>query len=137
MTLADTRTPLLVQGGYYVGTGVVPFVSRRAFEALTGPKREWWLVQTVGALVVVEGAGLLVAAIRRRQTPELVAIGAGSAVALAAIDVVYVARRRIAPTYLADAAVEAALVRGLVRGWRAGGGTPSAPSAAVASHARP
>ena len=40
----------MAQGGYYVATGVLPFVSRRAFEALTGPKREWWLVQTVGAL---------------------------------------------------------------------------------------
>lgn len=43
-------------GGYYVATGVAPFVSRRAFEAVTGPKREWWLVQTVGALVTAAGA---------------------------------------------------------------------------------
>jgi hypothetical protein len=136
MALADTRAPLLVQGGYYVGTGVVPFVSRRAFEAVTGPKREWWLVQTVGALVTVQGAGLLAAAVRRRQTPELVATGAGVALALGAIDVVYVARRRIAPTYLADAAAQGALVWSLARRWRARG-TPSAPPAAVPSHARP
>ena len=53
------RIVLLVRGGYYVATGVVPFVSRRAFEAATGPKREWWLVQTVGALVTVIGCVLL------------------------------------------------------------------------------
>jgi hypothetical protein len=37
----ERRRVLLAQGGYYVATGVLPFVSRRAFEALTGPKREW------------------------------------------------------------------------------------------------
>ena len=137
MALADTRTPLLVQGGYYAATGVLPFVSRRLFEALTGPKREWWLVQTVGSLVTVEGAGLLAAAMRRRQTPELVAIAAGSALALGAIDVVYVARRRIAPTYLADAAVEGAIAGWLAWELRRGAGTPSAPPAADPSHARP
>ena len=39
---------LLAQGGYYVATGVAPFISRRLFEAITGPKSDWWLVQTVG-----------------------------------------------------------------------------------------
>jgi hypothetical protein len=137
VTLADTRTPLLAQGAYYVGTGVAPFLSRRAFEAVTGPKREWWLVQTVGALVTVQGAGLLVAAARRRQTPELVATGAGVALALGAIDVVFVARRRIAPTYLGDAAVQTAIMWALARALRRAGDAPSAPLAADPSHPRP
>jgi hypothetical protein len=34
------RTVLLAQGGYYVTTGLLPFVSRRAFETRTGPKRD-------------------------------------------------------------------------------------------------
>ena len=104
----------MAQGGYYVVTGVLPFASRRAFEALTGPKREWWLVQTVGALVTVIGGSVLSAAGRRAETHELLGVAAGSAAALAAIDVVYVARRRIAATYLVDAAVEAAILAGLV-----------------------
>jgi hypothetical protein len=103
----------MAQGGYYVATGVLPFVSRRAFEALTGPKREWWLVQTVGALVTVIGGSVLSAAGRRAETPELLGLAAGSAAALGAIDVVYVARGRIAPSYLVDAAVEAAILGGL------------------------
>ena len=114
--MPSERAVLLVQGGYYVATGVLPFVSRRAFEAVTGPKREWWLVQTVGALVSVIGSALLVGAVRRRDSPELVGIAAGSAAALAAIDVVYVARRRISPSYLADAAIELALLGGLATG---------------------
>jgi hypothetical protein len=110
------RSVLLLQGGYYVATGVLPFVSRRAFEAATGPKREWWLVQTVGALVTVIGGVLLSDAARRRGGPEVLGLAAGSAAALAAIDVVYVARRRIAPSYLVDAAVEAGLLGGLAAG---------------------
>ena len=80
---------LLVQAGYYLATGLVPFVSRRAFEAVTGPKREWWLVQTVGALVTVIGGALASAATHRRITPEVLAVAAGSAAALATIDAVH------------------------------------------------
>jgi hypothetical protein len=105
-----TRKALALQGAYYLATGAAPFVSRRAFEAVTGPKREWWLVETVGAVVTSVGAGLLSGAARDRVTPELRSIAAGCAAGLAAIDVVYVARRRIAPSYLADAAIELALI---------------------------
>ncbi len=107
------------QGAYYVVTGLVPFVSRRAFEAVTGPKLEWWLVQTVGALVVATGGAMLSAASRRRVTPEVVGLAAGCAGGLAAIDVVHVARGRIAPTYLADAAVQSAALVALARARRA------------------
>jgi hypothetical protein len=101
---------LVLQGWYYVSTGVLPFLSRPAFEAITGPKQEWWLVETVGALVTVIGGGLLWAGRRESTSPEMIAVGAGSALALAGIDVVYVAKRRIAPTYLLDAAAELFLV---------------------------
>lgn len=49
----------IAQGTYYVVTGVAPFVSRRAFEGVTGPKADWWLVQTVGTLVTSVGAALV------------------------------------------------------------------------------
>ena len=104
---------LIAQGGYYVATGALPFVSRRAFEAVTGPKREWWLVQTVGALVTVVGGALIAGTARDRVTPELSGIAAGCAASLASIDVVYVAKRRIAPTYLADAAIQVGLLTAL------------------------
>ena len=109
------RAVLTAQGAYYVTTGVLPFVSRRAFEAVTGPKREWWLVQTVGALVTVVGGALLSGAYQRRITDELLAVAAGSAGSLATIDIVYVAKGRIAPTYLLDAAVQLALLGALAR----------------------
>jgi hypothetical protein len=104
------RGTLVAQGAYYVVTGVAPFVSRDGFEAVTGRKREWWLVQTVGALVTAVGGGLISAGVRDRVTPELVAVAAGCAVGLAGIDVVHVARRRISPVYLGDAAAQVAVL---------------------------
>ena len=100
-------------GAYYVATGVSPFVSRRAFEAVTGPKTEWWLVQTVGVLVTAAGGSMISAAARGRVTPEITGLAAGCAAGLAAIDTIHVARGRIAPTYLADAAVELAALAAL------------------------
>ena len=120
------RTDVLtVQGAYYLATGVSPFVSRRLFERVTGPKTEWWLVQTVGVLVTAVGAGLLSAGARDRATPELVAVAAGCAAGLAAIDTVHVARGRISPVYLLDAVAEVALLAGLRR--RGAGGAAAAP----------
>jgi hypothetical protein len=106
---------LTAQGVYYVTTGALPFVSRRAFEAVTGPKLDWWLVQTVGALVTGIGAALLSGARQRRITPELLGVAAVSAASLGAIDIVYVAKRRIAPTYLVDAAAQVTLLGALTR----------------------
>lgn len=73
------------------------FLSRRAFEAVTGPKLERWLVLTVGTQVTAVGLALGRAAHRDRVTGELRLLGAGAAAELAAIDLVYVARRRISP----------------------------------------
>src|SRR4051794_3262123 len=107
------RTVIGAQGAYYVATGVAPFFSRRAFAAATGPKTEWWLVETVGAIVTVVGGGLLGAARSGRMTPEILGIAAGCAASLGAIDVFYVARGRIRPTYLIDAAAQVALLAAL------------------------
>jgi hypothetical protein len=109
------RAVLGVQGAYYAGTGVVPFVSRKAFERVTGPKLEWWLVETVGALVTAVGGGLMSAASSGRTTPEITGIAAGCAAGFAALDVAYVARGRISPVYLVDAAAQAALLAALAR----------------------
>jgi hypothetical protein len=115
-SVIDERTALMVQGGYYVVTGVAPFVSRRAFEAVTGPKTEWWLVQTVGAIVTTVGVALVAGVRSERITPELRLLAAGCATSLAAIDIVYVARRRIAPTYLLHAAAPHVALTTTLRG---------------------
>src|SRR5215207_9485275 len=112
MRRPTAREVLVAQGGYYLATGLAPFVSRRLFERVTGPKPEWWLVQTTGVLVTVVGAGILSAVRRGNETTEVVGIAAGCAGGLAAIDVVYVVRGRISPAYLADAVIQAALLAG-------------------------
>jgi len=67
------------QGLFYVITGVWPLLHRRSFEAVTGPKQDWWLVKTVGVLVSTIGASLLLASRTRTQREETLALALGSA----------------------------------------------------------
>jgi|SRR4051812_1895538 len=98
-----------VQSSFFVITGLWPLLHIRSFEWISGPKTDRWLVKTVGALIAVIGAVIGLAASRQRVTPEIEALGAGSALALASIDVIYVAKRRIRWVYLLDAVAEVGL----------------------------
>jgi hypothetical protein len=89
---------------------VWPLVHVESFLAVTGPKTDLWLVYTVGALIAVVGAVLLAAGRSGRVTPEVALLAVGSALALAAIDVIFVTRGVIDPIYLADAVAEVLLV---------------------------
>ncbi|HUG15084.1 MAG TPA: hypothetical protein VMM78_08695 [Thermomicrobiales bacterium] len=80
------------QAVYYVATGEWSLVHRRSFEAITGPKIDYWLVRTVGVLVMAAGASI------------------GIAAGLAAIGAVYPIRGRISKIYLLDVVAEAALI---------------------------
>lgn len=111
----DRRRILRLQAAYYVATGLFPFVSRRAFEAVTGRKTDWWLVQMVGLLAFTNGLAIGVAAEAGELSPEAVTLSLMSALSFAAIDTVYALQGRISPVYLADAAVELALVAALAR----------------------
>src|SRR5689334_22911224 len=53
-----------IQGLYFLATGVWPLFHIESFLAVTGPKTDLWLVQTVAALLVVAGGVLLIAAAR-------------------------------------------------------------------------
>jgi hypothetical protein len=99
----------LVQGGFYVLTGVWALVDLDSFMAVTGPKTDLWLVKTVGALVTVIGGVLLTAGWRRRVTRDVLLLGIGAALSLATIDVVYVAAGQISRIYLLDAVAEVGL----------------------------
>jgi hypothetical protein len=80
-----------------------------SFMAVTGPKTDGWLVKTVGVLVTVIGAVLLLAWRSRTVTREILLLAAGSALSLAAIDIIYVSNGTISPIYLLDAAAEVGL----------------------------
>jgi hypothetical protein len=100
-----------LHAAYYLGTGLWPLLHRPSFERVTGAKVDFWLVQTVGVTVAAIGMGLAQAASRPRPlSPELRTVAVASAAGLAIVDVYFVARRRISPVYLFDAAAEAALI---------------------------
>ncbi|UFS72213.1 hypothetical protein LPW11_08465 [Geomonas sp. RF6] len=98
------------QGAYFFLTGVWPILSIGTFQMVTGPKRDLWLVKTVGAVITAIGAALFMAGYQSEIVGSIVLLAIGSALALAAVDVIYVAKRVIAPVYLLDAAAEFALV---------------------------
>jgi hypothetical protein len=100
------------QGLYYAATGVWPLLSRRSFEAVTGRKKDWWLVQTVGVLVTTVGVTLTTAGASGRIDQDLRRLAAASALGLAAIDVVHAGSGRISKVYLLDAVAELALAAG-------------------------
>ncbi|HYF64628.1 MAG TPA: hypothetical protein VD886_17520 [Herpetosiphonaceae bacterium] len=102
-----------VQGIVYALSGLWPVFHLRSFERVTGPKADGWLVKTVGLLLAVIGGVLWRASVRSTTTSDLALVGAGSAAALATIDVVYASQGRISRIYLLDALMQA----GFVAGW--------------------
>ena len=116
-----SRILACIQGTYFLVTGVWPLMSIHTFQAVTGPKTDHlvtglegdhWLVMTVAVLVVGIGLTLLCAGWRGTKSMEIAVLAIASAAGLAAIDLIYVSRQVIAPIYLLDAAVEAALIIG-------------------------
>ncbi len=108
----------LIQGVYYLLTGLWPLVSIETLQIVTGPKTDHlitgresdhWLVMTVAVLIVAIGATLLFTAWRRREPVEVAVLAIASALALTGIDVVYAARGTIRPIYLFDAVAEIVL----------------------------
>jgi hypothetical protein len=93
-------------------TGLWPLLHIQSFLKVTGPKTDVWLVKTLGVLISVIGAVLGMAGVQQSVTREIALLGGGSAAGLTAIEVIYVARRRIAPVYLLDALAELALLIG-------------------------
>jgi hypothetical protein len=106
---------LRIQAGYYFASGLFPLVSMSAFERITGPKVDKWLVQMVGALAASIGLSLAVGSRRKAVDESIVLLSIASALSFAGIDVVHTARRRISPIYLSDAVIEAVIVFSLVR----------------------
>jgi hypothetical protein len=103
-----------MQGAYYLATGMLPWVSMRAFEAITGKKTDDWLVQTVGAIVVAIAVALWAGALRSRISIETVVLAIASGSAFVLVDVYFVMNKTIGPIYLADAALQAVIIIALL-----------------------
>src|SRR3954447_19268694 len=92
------------QAIYFIITGVWPIVHITSFMKVTGPKRDLWLVRTVGAIVTAMGVALAAAAWTQDFDFPIFLLAVGSALSLTAIDIIYVVNRSISPIYLIDAA---------------------------------
>jgi hypothetical protein len=104
------RYLLVFQGIYYLVTGVWPLLSIDTFEALTGPKTDDWLVQTVGVLAACIGATLLFGCWKRSLSRETLFLSAVSAVGFLGVDVIFVSLGIISRIYLLDAAIQLVLL---------------------------
>jgi hypothetical protein len=98
------------QGAYYALTALWPFVDMHSFLLVTGSKTDLWLVRTVGALILVISLPLLSSAFRKTTSNDVILLGVSACVALASVDIYYVARRVIASIYLGDALIELILL---------------------------
>lgn len=98
------------QGAYWLVTGVWPLIHIDSFEAVTGRKKDKWLVKTAGLLISCIGGFLLWKGLARRTEEADAALGASAAASLTAIDVWYTAEGKIPPIYLADAVAEVGLI---------------------------
>jgi energy-converting hydrogenase Eha subunit E len=103
-------TVALVQGIYFLVTGVWPLFSMRTFLAITGPKTDLWLVKTVGLILAVIGTVLIYAQRTGAVNPPIVFLATGAAASLVLVDVIYVIKKVISPVYLGDAFVEIVLL---------------------------
>jgi hypothetical protein len=102
------RRLAFAQGALYFASGVWPIVHLRSFEAVTGKKRDKWLVKANGAILACVGLSLM----RSGRREPAKALGLSTAAAVAAVEAFYGARGKIARPYLADAAVELAIAAG-------------------------
>jgi len=94
-----------VQAGYYVATGALPLISMPAFERITGPKTDDWLVRTIGGLAVGLGAVLARDASTGRTDPI---VGLAGAVPFGLSSLWYGGTGRVSRVYLLDGLVEVA-----------------------------
>jgi hypothetical protein len=106
--------PLRALGLYYAASGAWPLINMRSFELVTGAKTDKWLVQSFGALVSAIGCGLL-ASRGPGGRRDAARIGTFAALAIAVSETIFVARGKIRPIYLADAALELVFVVAMMR----------------------
>ena len=105
----------VAHGAFNVVGGLWPLLHLRSFEWVFGPKRDVWLQMTTGGLLVSAGAAQLAAAPAPWGPVHARRIGRGPAVTLLAVDLVYVPKGRIRPTYLLDAAMQTGWITAWLR----------------------
>ena len=98
------------QGAYYLATGIWPVLHRRSFEAISGKKQDYWLVQTVGLITAPVGLSIILGSRRNDPRSEMTVLEVGTATGFALIDLIYGLSRRISAVYLVDGVVQVAII---------------------------
>lgn len=104
-----------LHAGYLLTTGLWPLVHRDSFEAVTGPKADFWLVRTVGGLAAACGCALAVSVARGRRPAEIQLLAGAQALVFATADV-YAARTQ-SRVYLGDVVLQAACLPAWFTAW--------------------
>jgi hypothetical protein len=118
MTTSDNRTSRAlasVHALYFLIGGAWAVLGKRTFEAVTGPKVDYWLVRTVGGLLSVAGIIIASAALRNRVIPEIRWLAMGTSGVLASVSLIYSAKGRIRPIYLLDTIANILLIMAWIR----------------------
>ena len=98
----------LIQGIYFVVTGVWPLINMSSFITATGPKQDTWLVEMVGLLSVSVGLTFIISSLRRGQLPMV--LGYMVTISFLIMDVIYVTAGEMGRIYLVDAFIQAAFI---------------------------
>jgi hypothetical protein len=101
---------LTIQGWFYVLMGVWPIMHMMSFEMVSGPKKDKWLVKTVGLMICC--SGIIFLKFSNDDAARFLAIL--NAVCLGSIDVYYVMKKIIWKTYLIDAVIEVGFLIALI-----------------------
>ncbi|UOU97534.1 hypothetical protein MUU74_13650 [Chryseobacterium daecheongense] len=96
----------LIQGIYFLITGVWPLVHLKSFMEVTGPKTDIWLVQTVAVLILSFSILFFYVAFKKRIVPIYALMGATSTFGLAVIELYYYLQGTLKWVYFIDSAIE-------------------------------
>ena len=100
----------LIQGIYFIITGLWPVFHIESFFKVTGPKQEIWLVKGFGILITSIGIPLIISSYLNDQSVSMKLLGVLTVIALAGVDIYYVSKKDIPPIYLLDAVIEIGFV---------------------------
>jgi len=103
---------LWLHGLYFALPSIWPLIHMPSFLAVTGPKTDLWLVQTVAVLLLVISCVFITAALNGEYQTYLGVLAVGSTVAMAGVDIYFATQDVIWNTYLIDAVGEILLLGG-------------------------
>jgi len=104
----------LLQGIYFLITGIWPLLHIDSFQKITGPKTDLWLVKTVGALLIPVAVTLYSHRAIQGNHWHAVILGSLTALAFICIDFYYALNDVISDIYLADGMVELIFLTGWI-----------------------